>query len=82
MVNKTLKGTYNIIVGKGGENSNGYDSEIRDINNNIVNFDSINLVGKGGGKGGIGGTGGGGSNGQFGISGGSAGGDGERTKSG
>jgi len=70
MVNKTLKGTYNIIVGKGGENSNGYDSEIRDINNNIVNFDSINLVGKGGGKGGIGGTGGGGSNGGSGGGGG------------
>jgi hypothetical protein len=70
MVNKTLKGTYNIIVGKGGENSNGYDSEIRDINNNLVNFDSINLVGKGGGKGGIGGTGGGGSNGGSGGGGG------------
>ena len=54
MVNKTLKGTYNIIVGKGGDNSNGYDSEIRDINNNLVNFDSINLVGKGGGRGGNG----------------------------
>ena len=70
MVNKTLKGTYNIIVGKGGENSNGYDSEIRDINNNLINFDSINLVGKGGGKGGIGGTGGGGSNGGSGGGGG------------
>ena len=54
MINKTLKGTYNIIVGKGGDNSNGYDSEIRDINNNLVNFDSINLVGKGGGRGGNG----------------------------
>jgi hypothetical protein len=52
MVNKTLIGTYNIRVGKGGIDSNGYDSEIRDINNNLVNFDSINLVGKGGGKGG------------------------------
>jgi hypothetical protein len=55
MVNKTLKGTYNLIVGKGGESSNGSDSEIRDINNNIVIFDNINLVGKGGGKGGTGG---------------------------
>jgi len=63
MVNKTLKGTYNIIVGKGGENSNGYDSEIRDINNNLINFDSINLVGKGGGKGGTGAGGDVGSNG-------------------
>jgi hypothetical protein len=52
MVNKTLIGTYNIRVGKGGIDSNGYDSEIRDINNNLVNIDSINLVGKGGGKGG------------------------------
>jgi hypothetical protein len=52
MVNKTLIGTYIIRVGKGGIDSNGYDSEIRDINNNLVNFDSINLVGKGGGKGG------------------------------
>ena len=52
MVNKTLKGTYNILVGSGGIDSNGYDSEIRDINNNIVIFDGINLVGKGGGKGG------------------------------
>jgi len=52
MVNKTLKGTYNILVGNGGIDSNGYDSEIRDINNNLVKFDDINLVGKGGGKGG------------------------------
>jgi hypothetical protein len=63
MVNKTLKGTYNLIVGKGGDNSNGSDSEIRDINNNIVIFDNINLVGKGGGKGGAGGVGDVGSNG-------------------
>jgi len=67
MVNKTLKGTYNIIVGKGGEYSNGYDSEIRDINNNLVIFDNINLVGKGGGKGG--------DTGQIGSVGGSSGGN-------
>ncbi len=36
MVNKTLIGTYNIRVGKGGIDSNGYDSEIRDINNNLA----------------------------------------------
>ena len=63
MINKTLKGTYNIYVGNGGANSNGYDSEIRDSNNAIINFDGINLIGKGGGKGGTGGSGDVGSNG-------------------
>jgi hypothetical protein len=64
MVNKQLNsGTYNIVVGNGGAaDTNGFDSKITDISNNNITFDSISLVGKGGGKGaifgGVGGNGG------------------------
>jgi hypothetical protein len=53
MVNKTLSsGTYKINVGKGGaSNTNGNNSTITDNNNNTLTFDSISLIGKGGGKG-------------------------------
>jgi hypothetical protein len=72
MVNKTLSsGTYKINVGKGGaSNTNGNNSTITDNNNNTLTFDSISLIGKGGGKGATsasqtgsdGGSGGGGGN--------------------
>jgi hypothetical protein len=53
MVNKTLSsGTYKINVGKGGSsNTSGNNSTITDNNNNTLTFDSISLIGKGGGKG-------------------------------
>jgi len=72
MVNKTLSsGTYKINVGKGGaSNTDGNNSTITDNNNNALTFDSISLIGKGGGKGATstsqtgsdGGSGGGGGN--------------------
>jgi hypothetical protein len=54
MVNKTLNaGTYKINVGKGGgADANGNNSTITDNNNNTLTFDSILLIGRGGGKGG------------------------------
>jgi alpha-tubulin suppressor-like RCC1 family protein len=55
MVNKVLNGTYTILVGKGGDSSNGGDSEIRNTSTNTaIVFDSISLIGKGGGRGGNG----------------------------
>jgi hypothetical protein len=57
MINKTLSiGTYKINVGKGGTAAtsgatNGTDSSITDNNNVNLTFDSISLVGKGGGRG-------------------------------
>ena len=70
MINKTFNiGTYKINVGKGGTaNTAGSNSSITDINNIILLFDNITLIGKGGGKGattnpnpgGDGGSGGGG----------------------
>ena len=69
MVNKQLnQGYYNITVGNGGNpDTAGNNSTITDSNNNILIFDNISLVGKGGGKGassgsigGDGGSGGGG----------------------
>jgi hypothetical protein len=71
MINKTLSiGTYKINVGRGGAAAtNGTNSSITDNNNVNLTFDSISLVGLGGGKGatsstansaGSGGSGGGG----------------------
>ena len=71
MINKTLNiGTYKINVGKGGAAAtNGTNSSIMDNSSNILTFDSISLIGYGGGKGantltnnsaGAGGSGGGG----------------------
>ena len=53
MVNKTLSiGTYKINVGKGGEAAtNGTSSSITDNSSNIITFDSIPLIGYGGGRG-------------------------------
>jgi hypothetical protein len=69
MVDKTLaKGSYKIIVGKGGAAGTvGNDSVIRLSNDTAISYDSISVVGKGGGAGaggggGSGGSGGGGSN--------------------
>ena len=68
MVNKTfISGIYNVIVGNGGiAGAIGEDSSIT-LNNTPISFDSISVVGKGGGAGGgepggNGGSGGGGSN--------------------
>jgi hypothetical protein len=53
MVNKKLKtGSYKVNVGNGGSaNTNGGNSSITDTNNINLLFDSISLVGYGGGKG-------------------------------
>ena len=72
MVNKTfVSGIYNVIVGKGGAPATvGEDSSIT-LNNTPISFDSISIVGKGGGAagGGNGGSGAGGNkDGGLGIS--------------
>jgi hypothetical protein len=58
MVNKTFAaGTYKIFVGDGGSAStNGIDSRITNVNDNIITMDNISLVGRGGGAGGNGGN--------------------------
>ena len=49
---KLIAGKYNVNVGRGGNsNANGNNSFIADINNNILTLDTIQLIGKGGGKG-------------------------------
>jgi len=68
---KLIAGKYNVSVGRGGNsNTNGNNSFITDINNNLLKLDNIQLIGKGGGKGATsssqngseGGSGGGGGN--------------------
>jgi len=73
MVNKKLNGEYKFIVGNGGINS-GYDGSDSKIikNDQVVSYDSIQLIGYGGGGGGSGNTH---SQGTYGRSGGSAGGN-------
>jgi len=73
MVNKKLNGEYKFIVGNGGINS-GYDGSDSKIikNDQVVSYDSIQLVVYGGGGGGSGNTH---SQGTYGRSGGSAGGN-------
>ena len=73
MVNKKLNGEYKFIVGNGGINS-GYDGSDSKIikNDQVVSYDSIQLIGYGGGGGGSGNTH---SQGIYGRPGGSAGGD-------
>ena len=64
MVEKTfVKGTYKIIVGKGGvAGTVGNDSVIRLSNDTTISYDGISVIGKGGGPagGGSGGSGAGG----------------------
>jgi len=73
MVNKKLNGEYKFIVGNGGINS-GYDGSDSKIikNDQVVSYDSIQLIGYGGGGGGSGNTN---TQGTYGRSGGSAGGN-------
>ena len=57
MTNKIIKeGYYKIIVGNGGLNMiNGEDSKITEyISDKLLNYDNIDLIGKGGGRGGEG----------------------------